>query len=298
MRMSQQSFTIHSLAEAVRHTNEQSNDDFIQQNLFVSASVPFPSCKELFEDHTITVSKMCLLMITSGWMEVSLNMEVLRIKAGELVWMAPGSTFRCYSASDDLQARGIIVATELISMAWGNYVPNAFDGRQKNFRLPLHADEQETLAQMLHLLEQYLNGDNLCTKVIYHQLCSIFWQADFIWGQKHEVLQEQSREQKLYADFMQLVNEQVAMHHDVDFYAQKLCLSTRHASKLVRDASGQSAKYWIATILTTYIKEQLKYTDKTISQICDDYNFSHYTAFCKFFRRMTGLSPMEYRMYG
>ena len=81
----------------------------------------------------------------------------------------------------------------------------------------------------------------------------------------------------------------------VEYYASQLCMAPRYFSTLIRGVSGKPPKEWIDDSLLTQVKIELKYTDKTIAQISDDNNFPTPSFFSKFFKRLTGMTPMEYK---
>ena len=66
-------------------------------------------------------------------------------------------------------------------------------------------------------------------------------------------------------------------------------------STIIKQVSGKSAKQWIDDALVTRIKIDLKHTDKTVARICDDMNFPNPSFLTKFFKRMTGMTPREFR---
>jgi AraC-like DNA-binding protein len=64
---------------------------------------------------------------------------------------------------------------------------------------------------------------------------------------------------------------------------------------VVKQASGRSAKQWIDEALVTRIKIDLLHTEKPITSISDDMNFPNQSFFTKFFKRMTGMTPSQFR---
>ncbi|MBO6189322.1 MAG: helix-turn-helix domain-containing protein [Alloprevotella sp.] len=59
--------------------------------------------------------------------------------------------------------------------------------------------------------------------------------------------------------------------------------------------SGKPPKEWIDDALLTQVKIELKYTEKSVARISDDNNFPNPSFFSKFFKRLAGLTPLEYR---
>ena len=66
-------------------------------------------------------------------------------------------------------------------------------------------------------------------------------------------------------------------------------------STVVRNVSGKTAKYWLDEAIINAIKVQLRDTDKQASEIAYDMDFPNPSLFCKYFKRLTGMTPMDYR---
>jgi AraC-like DNA-binding protein len=56
-----------------------------------------------------------------------------------------------------------------------------------------------------------------------------------------------------------------------------------------------SAKKWIDDYVIWETKALLKSTNMTVQQISDELNFPSQSFFGKYFKRLVGLSPLEYR---
>jgi AraC-like DNA-binding protein len=107
-----------------------------------------------------------------------------------------------------------------------------------------------------------------------------------------------SREQTIFDRFIQLVNEYCREQHQIMYYADRLCLTERYLGTVVRHTSGITAKEWIDRALITRIKLELRHTDKSAAQIADEMCFPNTSFFCKYFKRITGITPLKYRAYG
>ncbi|KAA5414161.1 AraC family transcriptional regulator [Bacteroides cellulosilyticus] len=79
------------------------------------------------------------------------------------------------------------------------------------------------------------------------------------------------------------------------YYADRLHLSAGYLSTIIKRVSGKTAAEWIDDYVTLEAKALLKSTNLTIQQISDELNFPSQSFFGKYFKRITGLSPKEYR---
>ena len=82
---------------------------------------------------------------------------------------------------------------------------------------------------------------------------------------------------------------------NIDFYADRLFLSPHYLSGLVRETSGKTVMDWINRSVILEAKVLLKHSNLLTYQIADELNFPNPSFFSKFFKRMTGMTPGEYR---
>lgn len=81
------------------------------------------------------------------------------------------------------------------------------------------------------------------------------------------------------------------------YYAERMCLTERYLTTVIRQTSGTTAKDWIDRALITRIKIELRHTDKSSAQIAEEMHFANPSFFSKYFRRLTGMTPGEYKNY-
>jgi len=105
-----------------------------------------------------------------------------------------------------------------------------------------------------------------------------------------------SRKQIVAQDFCNLLAMYYRERHEVEFYADKIHLSPRHFSLLIRDATGLSASEYIEEYILTQARSLLlTRPDMSVQQISYHLGFSESPSFCRFFRRLTGQTPKAYR---
>jgi AraC family transcriptional regulator, transcriptional activator of pobA len=81
----------------------------------------------------------------------------------------------------------------------------------------------------------------------------------------------------------------------MDFYTDKMCLTPKYLSKVIKEKSGKSVNEWIDDYVILGAKALLKSTNMTIQQISDELNFPSQSFFGKYFKRHADVSPKEYR---
>ena len=83
---------------------------------------------------------------------------------------------------------------------------------------------------------------------------------------------------------------------ELGFYADKMCLTERYLGTVIRQTSGTTAKGWIDRAIITRVKVELRHTSKSVAQISEEMNFPNPSFFSKYFRRLTGMTPMDYKL--
>ena len=78
-------------------------------------------------------------------------------------------------------------------------------------------------------------------------------------------------------------------------YRRFMALFPKYLSKCVKDESGRSPLDLIHENTVGTIRQQLRYTNKTVKEICNELDFPNLSFFGKFVREHLGMSPTEYR---
>ncbi len=99
----------------------------------------------------------------------------------------------------------------------------------------------------------------------------------------------------IYNRFVSLVAEHYRTAHDVAFYADRLCITTRYLSGVTDKVVSKSPKQIIADYIMSEAKTYLGTTRLTIQEIADRLGFSSQVLFCKFFKAQEKTSPSDYR---
>lgn len=110
-----------------------------------------------------------------------------------------------------------------------------------------------------------------------------------------EIKTNSSRQEQLANGFRLLVEQYFIEYRTVNDYAEKLYISAKHLSEVVRETFGRSPLQIIHDILLLEAKVQLRATDKSVSEIAYYLKFDDPSHFSHFVKKRTGLSPQDLR---
>ena len=137
-------------------------------------------------------------------------------------------------------------------------------------------------------------------EIIGSLLISIAYLAMNLWRNDIATARESQdtsslRVNQMYELFISLVSRYHNTERGMAFYADKMSITPKYLSKVVKQASGRSGPEWIDAFVILEAKNLLKYTDKPVKEIVWQLNFPNPSVFNKFFKLHTGQTPSEYR---
>lgn len=156
-----------------------------------------------------------------------------------------------------------------------------------------------SIVQNIHR-ETHANIDKFSKQIIISQLESLlnyserFYSRQFITREKsnHQVLGEVEEVLNSYFNNQDLITKGLPT---VQYLAEKLHLSPKYLSTLLRMLTEKSAQHHIHDKLIEKAKEKLSVTNIPISQIAYELGFEHPQSFSKLFKAKTTISPSAFR---
>ncbi|MBQ5895354.1 MAG: AraC family transcriptional regulator [Bacteroidaceae bacterium] len=103
------------------------------------------------------------------------------------------------------------------------------------------------------------------------------------------------RKKELFRNFIHELLESHQVSREVLFYANELGVSSGYLNEICNEVSGHSAKAIIDSAVTARLKYELSYTSKSVQELAEEYNFPSQSYFTRYYKRMTGLTPSEFR---
>lgn len=109
------------------------------------------------------------------------------------------------------------------------------------------------------------------------------------------IQQETSKQEDLFKNFMDLVQEYYVRERSVKFYAQRLNITPKYLSQIIYKVSGRFAGEYIEEFVIVEAKSLLTSHRYSIQEVSDMLHFSSQSLFCRFFKKATGSTPMQFK---
>ncbi len=126
-------------------------------------------------------------------------------------------------------------------------------------------------------------------------LTMIFELSDTIWQMSADNDPCRTRAEKIFTDFIELLERNFVTERRVGWYSQQLCISPKYLSETIKAVSHYTPNEWIDNYVTMELRMRLSNTTKSIKEIAHDMNFSNQSFLGKYFKEHTGESPSKFR---
>ena len=244
-----------------------------------------------------TINDHRLGIVISGEAEINFNLQDRHLKSGTLVYIGPGTIIHPKRLSPDLCIFGMALFTNFPMPFAQGQMPSAFNGQMRDFQLPVSEEDIATATHIMDTIWQTVHAsDDYHRPTVTALVAAQVHHYDYLFHQQaNQLASKRSREQTIFDRFLHLVTQHCTEHHQIGYYAEHMCLTERYLNTVIRQTSGTTAKEWIDRALITRIKIELRHTDKPVAQIANEMHFANPSFFSKYFRRITGMTPGEYR---
>lgn len=254
------------------------------------------------KNYPIRLEAYSFIMVVSGEMVIGVSYLSHTLKKNMMMQLYPDDIIEHTAYSADFKGYLVVVSAELraeiMALTSGIRLQQTHRLKELYARQELSGEEGLRLKTQLEILKGYISdtGHIYYSHIVKNQLITIFFDLGYsCWHRYGDGELVLSRNEILRQRFRELLVKECRVHREVGFYAGELCVTSDYLSKVVREYDGRSAAKWIIHAVITEAKILLREPDKTISQIATELNFPDQSTFGKFFKRNTGLAPLEYK---
>lgn len=249
-----------------------------------------------------------VIYCVQGHVKLSVNLSEYDLKSGMVFLNHPGNIMRVNqlveTGNEDLRYVCVLMSKDFVNnlMVDINRILTQDLSLMDNPTLLLNDAQIGMLKEHVHLMINLVQSDStLKLESLRSVLSSLFYYVAGAWALRNAVTKSSTknaasgRSKAVFDQFIKLVNEYFVMYRNVGFYADKLSLTPKYLSRIIREASGRSAPEWIDDYVILEAKNLLKYSGLAIKEIVYKLNFPSLSVFYKFFKARTGMTPTEYK---
>ena len=237
------------------------------------------------------------MVITSGSLRCVVDFRTYSLKAPAMAIFLRGQVIESLATDGEFAVFGMMMSDEFISSL---SLPVSLQEKLFIKNTQFHAISEQGLEAYMSCYRQVTSAMKQKNNPYREQIIKHLFSA-YYYGLGYYVhgtpsapvtmtLQEQTCDR-----FIDLVSKNFKQERDIGFYADKLCISNKYLSTLLKQTTGMTALEWIERYVVLYAKSCLTSTSMTIQQISDELLFPSQSVFGKYFKRVEGISPRAYR---
>ena len=269
------------------------------------------ACEIKGEDH-IVYSKPrkpkyhLVIIVLEGNIEIIINGEKFRFGKNTYINLPTWSDIYEIKYDKDFHAMATATDRSVVEDIFRNRNPFPLDFR---FRIDhgiggeiIEKEDINVLKRDIsNMIMSLSNKDHLFAEEINYAYFYILLtdMADMMWKRygkgKPSHHTEMSRADGIMKEFAELLVKHIHKETNVEFYAEKLCISKQYLSLIVKEKTRVTIGTIISAMRAETAARLLRDPEMTIQQIAEELSFADQSSFGKFFKKQTGLSPLKYR---
>lgn len=247
-------------------------------------------------------SSLGIIHIYNGSCDITVNLEKKRIVRNDIMVVLPGQIFEIIKFTKDFEVKAVFVDSEMIIEA-GYHIKsqNLIEFLSPKYPKIISLDRKTARDVKYNFMKIYtyiFKNDNVFSdELVIHHLSILMYELGNFYH--HMVNSSENyipnRKDEIGKQFILLVGTHFRESREVQFYADKLFVSRKHLTKVITEVLKKSPKTIISEAVILEAKVLLKNPNFTISEVANLLNFSDLSIFNKFFKKITGLSPSEFK---
>ena len=260
-----------------------------------------------FSNHTPHFPVKCdsffTVTLVKGHLSLLINLHEVHVHEGQILALTPGCIFEGISVSEDLRFFGMMMETEFMDAMRKNLgFQIDLTHRYLNYTVrDLSELVMGNSIQMYNLLCQELEVDDYHYKrEVIQRYCEILALKNISFNNNAETLpalnKPLNRKEQIFHDFLACLEQYYTQERSISFYADRMCLTPKYLSTIIKEVSGKHGMQWIDEYVSLEAKALLRNSSLSVKQVSDQLNFPSQSMFGRFFKKMTGYSPKQYKM--
>lgn len=274
----------------------QKVSDILEQDFWMLRHVSSPMVSTV--TNPVKFSASTSIFVHKGSCEADINLRSFKIQAPCVVNVGSEGIVFPRNVSPDFDASFMVLSkrlTEGIAAHFNNI--GIFTAMRANPVVNIPEKECYKIERFyddLHDITQD-NLNNHPFETVMYTFIAFFYKYAMKFYEQYRSNIPSSVNNRIADQFLLLVQQHFRKERFLEFYAEKLDITTKHLSRTVKSQTGHSAVEWINRFVILEAKVMLRSSNLNIQQISEELNFPSQSFFGKYFKKAVGISPKDYR---
>jgi AraC family transcriptional regulator, transcriptional activator of pobA len=236
----------------------------------------------------------------SGKATLNANLDTYTIAKDCMISLSPQVVKQWMMRSKDYQTLAIFFTKEFFiqNNTDRNILDNFsfFDANAKHV-IKINKEYVNKINQVLQEIQYVINSANAYkNEIVRSYIQIILYEISALYNQDNfKAIYKQTRGVQITDEFKRQLNMHFIQQRSVQFYAELLFITAKHLTETIKNETGKSAKEWIDEMVVLEAKVLLQDNSLSIANIADSLHFADQSTFGKYFKNLTGISPVAYK---
>lgn len=264
----------------------------------------FPTMRVLPQLTEARRMSLCVFIgiCTSGIITLEVNDKKRVVSSNSVMVITDESVVNNIVFSDDFDGFGIFISYKMLHdiLVDVAYMSDLFLLSHNHPVFDIREDEIEIARLYFDNIRKRLDMDHhrYRREVIRLQLLSLLYDYSNAFDRvinQPQKKDKQSRGERMFVNFVQLVEQNFRTQRQVQWYAKEMDITPKYLSEVISTVSRRTPNEWIDKFVTTEMRNLLRHTNLKMSEIAEEMNFPSQSFFGKYFKENVGVTPSDYR---
>jgi len=255
------------------------------------------------DDLLVRLDALCIVLVSKGEMVVTVDYLPYRVTQNMILGLTHKHLLNSINVSHDARGYYVMFSKELLKEMFPQLltIPKAY---LMNARLSPTTKLDPKDYILLTTIMERLRHNIRRTNHVFHRSVIMNEVGNFLMEMVNINMQiiggvktdyKATHNEELALKFMHLIVTHGKEWNEVSQYSTELCVTPVYLSRAIKAVSGKTVMEWINEARIAEAKILLRKPNMSIQEISEGLSFSDQSAFGKFFKKHTGVSPLEYR---
>lgn len=252
----------------------------------------------ILPEETFRADFYVICLCLSGEIHLNVNAIELVVSKNQIFVAAPSTVIGFSESQEQFEMQLLLFERNFVTKNSSNpyFIESMGIFKDDPYNL-LEASEKNNIRLnriMVYLESQSQRKGKFAEAIIITIIVNLLLEIAEIANEKQQTIKKIAHK-TVYVDFMEMVHKHALTHKEVSFYADKLHITGKYLLRMIKKASGSTPRQIIDQSVLKSAYVLLADTRNDISQVAFETGFNSVSAFSRFFKRQTGISPSEYR---
>ena len=231
-----------------------------------------------------------ILYSQAGTARVRINFDVWELRGRDVLIFFPGDVVKWEMMDDDFKADIIRYSSDILRAASLNVEHAVYEQLRADRRCGYRELIDLVVNSMFRILHFYFTEEHY---QLTDRMVTLHLQAHPREDNQNKGTQ---RTDELFVRFMELLESEFRQGHEVNYYAERMCISRKYLGLIVKGKTGLSPKQIIDEYLMLRLKLTMRTSKASLKQIADEFHFADQSALTRYFKTHAGVTPQQFRL--